>query len=128
MMKIIIYADWIEIFLTLEPFMFAKEFEKYGWTLIKLSEIKVNELKKHKSIILCITYDSFDVSELKCENVKIIYKIDDLYPYKDIRKKCIDNADIIIGPYQYLFNSKNIITLTINPMGICFELSCALNH
>jgi len=111
MMKIIIYVDWIETYLTLEHFMFAKELEKYGWTLIKLSEIKVNELKKHKSIILCITYDSFDVSELKCENVKIIYKIDDLYPYKDIRKKCIDNADIIIGPYQYLFNSKNIIKM-----------------
>ena len=30
MMKIIIYADWIELFLTLEPFMFAKELIKYG--------------------------------------------------------------------------------------------------
>ena len=109
--KYIIYADWIESYLTLEPFKFVKNLEKYGWKIMKLSEIDIEKLKRDKSIILCVTYDSFDISQLRCENIKLIYKIDDLYPYKDIRKKCIDNTDILISPYQYLFKEKKIIEM-----------------
>jgi FkbM family methyltransferase len=108
-LKIVIYADWIESYLTLEHFKFIKNLEHSGWKLIKLSEIDVEKLKKEKTIILCVTYDSFDISRLTCENIKLIYKIDDLYPYKNIRKICVDSADFLIGPYQYLFK-KNEIT------------------
>jgi FkbM family methyltransferase len=109
--KIAIYADWIEEYLTLEPFIFIKNLEKYDWQLLKLSNIDINELKKTKSIVLCVTYDSFNISQLKCDNIKLIYKIDDLYPFKDIRKTCIDSADILIGPYQYLFNEDEVINM-----------------
>ena len=96
--KYVIYADWIESYVTLEHFTFVKNLTQYGWDIIKLSEVNVEKLKSEKSIVLCVTYDSFDISHLKCDNIKLIYKIDDLYPYKDIRKKCIDSADICIGP------------------------------
>lgn len=109
--KYIIYADWIESYLALEPFTFVKNLEKYGWKIMKLSEIDIEKLKREKAIILCVTYDSFDISQLKCENITLIYKIDDLYPYEDIRKKCIDYTDFLIGPYQYLFKEKKIIEM-----------------
>ena len=66
-----------------------------------------------KSIILCITYDDFDISILKSNNY-LIYKIDDLYPFKEIRNKNINNADMLIGPYQYLFNTEPIINMYSN--------------
>ena len=109
--KIVIYADWIETYLTLEPFKFVGNLEKYGWKILKLSEIDINKLKETRSIVLCVTYDSFDISQLQCSNIKLIYKIDDLYPFKNIRKKCIDAADILIGPYQYLFKEDKIIQM-----------------
>ena len=110
-LKIVIYADWIESYLTLEPFKFVKNLEDNGWNIIKLSEIDIDKLKKKKTIILCVTYNSLDISQLKCENITLIYKIDDLYPYKDIRNKCIDYTDFLISPYQYLFKEKAIIKM-----------------
>lgn len=112
MNKIIIIADWLIDFITKEPYMFAKKLQTdYDWTIIKLSMLNVEQVKQKKSIVLCITYDSLDLSVLKCENITLIYKIDDLYPYKDIRKKCIDSADLLISPYQYLFKEKKIIQM-----------------
>jgi len=106
--KYVIYTDWIESYLTKEHFTFVKNLEIFGWEIIKLSKINIEKIKNTKSIVLCVTYDDFDVSLIKCDNVQIIYKIDDLYPYKEIRNKCIENADTIISPYQYLFNTDEI--------------------
>src|SRR6056300_822157 len=112
MNKIIIIADWLIDFITKEPYMFAKNLQTdYDWTIIKLSMLNVEQVKQKKSIVLCITYDSLDLSVLKCENITLIYKIDDLYPYQDIRKKCIDYADLLISPYQYLFKEDKIIQM-----------------
>jgi FkbM family methyltransferase len=108
LIKYVIYTDWIETYLTQEHFTFVKNLENFGWEIIKLSNINIENIKNNKSIVLCVTYDDFDISLLKCDNVQIIYKIDDLYPYKEIRNKCIQNADIIISPYQYLFNTDEI--------------------
>ena len=109
--KFIIYTDWIETYLTMEPFTFIKNLEKYGWSLIKLSQMNIDKLKTMKSTVLCVTYDDFDISQLKCENIKLIYKIDDLFPYKKIRETCIETADIIISPYQYLFTTDKIVEI-----------------
>jgi len=110
--KIIIVADWLINYITKEPYMFCKKLESdYGWNIVKLSMLhleKIKEIRKRKCIILCVTYDSFDITVLKCENTIMIYKIDDLYPFKDIRKKCIDNADLLISPYEYLLKEKPV--------------------
>lgn len=109
--KIVIYSDWIQSYLTLEPFKFVKNLEKNDWKIMKLSEINIDQLKRGKKIILCLTYDSFDISQLRCENITLIYKIDDLYPYNEIRNKCINYAEFLISPYQYLFKENKIIQM-----------------
>lgn len=109
--KYIIITDWIETYLTQEPFLFAKNLEKLGWIIIKLSALNIKKIVEQKCIVLCITYDDFDISKLKCENIYLIYKIDDLYPFKHIRKTCIDNANLLIGPYKYLFDTPNVINM-----------------
>jgi hypothetical protein len=106
--KYVIYTDWIKSYLTREHFMFVKNLELFGWNIIELSKLNIGQIKKEKCVVLCVTYDDFDMSLIKCDNVQLIYKIDDLYPYKDIRNKCIDNSDMIISPYQYLFNTEEI--------------------
>ena len=106
--KYVIYTDWISTYLTLEPFMFVKNLESFGWEIIELSKLNIENIKNNKCIVLCVTYDDFDMSLIKCDNVQIIYKIDDLHPYKEIRNKCIETADIIVSPYQYLFNTTEI--------------------
>jgi len=102
--KYILIVDWLKTYISLEPYLFCKKLEKYNWKIIELSKLDVNKLKSKKSIVLCVTYDSYDISLLKCDNLKLIYKIDDLYPYRDIRNTCINSSDIIISPYKYLFN------------------------
>lgn len=106
--KFVIYTDWISSYLTKESFIFVKNLQMFDWKIIKLSDLNVKNIKKDKCIVLCVTYDDFDISLIKCDNVKIIYKIDDLYPYKEIRNKCIKNADILISPYEYLFNTEEL--------------------
>lgn len=112
--KYVIYTDWIESYLTKESFKFVEHLKILGWTIIKLSNIEIETIKNTKCVVLCVTYDDFDISLIKCDNVQIIYKIDDLYPYKDIRNKCINSADIIISPYQYLFNNISDMYTNIN--------------
>jgi hypothetical protein len=109
--KYIIVANWIKTYLTLEPYTFAKKLELLGWKIIDLSNLDIENIKKEKCIVLCITYDEFDISQLKCDNVFLIYKIDDLYPFKKIRKECINCSDMIVGPYQYLFYEKQVIKM-----------------
>ena len=112
MKKYIIIADWIKIYLTKEPYIFSKKLVALGdWDIIELSRLNIETIIKTKCIVLCITYDGLDISLLKSSNVFIIYKIDDLYPYKDIRNKCINCADMLIGPYQYLFNTNDVIQM-----------------
>jgi len=115
--KYVIYTDWIETYLTQEPFTFVKNMEFFGWEIIKLSKINIENIKNTKSIVLCVTYVDFDISLIKCDNVQIIYKVDDLHPYNESTNKCIENAHTIIGPYQYLFNSNEISKMfkNINP-------------
>jgi hypothetical protein len=112
--KYVIYTDWIETYLTKEHFTFVKNLEKFDWELIKLSNLNIEQIKNINCIVLCVTYDDFDISLLKCNNINIIYKIDDLYPYKEIRDKCIKSADTIISPYQYLFNTNEIKSMYNN--------------
>ena len=107
--KYIIITDWIKNYLTKEAYMFAIKLENLGWEIIELSKIKIENIRKEKCIILCITYDDFDLSLLYCNNIFIIYKIDDLNNPTKIRQKIIINCDFIIGPYQYLFYTKEII-------------------
>lgn len=126
--KIIIVADWLKTSIMLEPYTFAENLKEYGWELFELSNVDVNEIKKEKSIILCITYDSFDISNLKNENTTIIYKLDDLYPYKEIRNICINKADLLIGAYKHLFHKVNYMYDSItNVPSFCIPFT-AVNH
>jgi hypothetical protein len=99
--KYVIVSDWLETYVTKEHYLLANYLEKLGWILIKLSALNIQYIRNRKCTVLCITYDDFDISKLKCDNVRLIYKIDDLYPFKNIRKLCIENADNIISPYKY---------------------------
>ena len=107
--KYVLITDWLETYITKEHFIFAKNLEQFGWNFMYLSDLNVEKMKDEKCIILCVTYDDLDVSLLKSENTKIIYKIDDLYPWTQIRQKNCNVSDYVIGPYQYLFpnNLKN---------------------
>ncbi len=111
MNKYIIVTDWLANYITKEPYLFAKKLELSGWNIIFLSKLDIEKLKKYMCIVLCITYDDLDISKIKCDNNYIIYKIDDLYPVKEIRKKCIEFSNMIIGPYQYLFNTPTIMSM-----------------
>ena len=77
--KIIIVADWLINYITKEPYMFCKKLESdYGWNIVKLSMLhleKIKEIRKRKCIILCVTYDSLDISVLKCENITLVYNL-----------------------------------------------------
>ena len=106
--KYVIYTSWIKNYVTKEHYMFVKELEFFAWKLIDLKHVNIEKLKKENCIVLCVTYDDFDISVLKCDTIQLIYKIDDLHPYKKIRNTCIDAADMIIGPYHYLFDTPEI--------------------
>jgi len=126
--KIVIYTDWLETYLAKEHYMFVKNLEQYGWEIIKLSKLNIKNIKKNSSIILCVTYDDFDISQLKCNNIKLIYRLDDIYPYKKIRNKCINNADLIISPYQYLFKKVNNIYKNIDIINSVWIPYSAVNY
>ena len=102
--KYVIITDWVVDYLSREPYAFAKNLETLGWTLVKLTDINIQSIKKDKCIVLCITYDDFDMSVLKCDNVYLIYRIDELHHPTNIRQSCVKSSNMIIGPYQYLFN------------------------
>ena len=106
--KIVLIADWIKSYLALEHYKFAENLQEFGWEIMELSRLDLNYIIKEKCIVLCITYDGFDLNYLKHENVTIIYKIDDLYPYKEIRNICINNCDLLIGPYKHLFKENAV--------------------
>lgn len=61
--KFVVISDWLLSYLTLEPFTFAKKLTNYDFKLIKLSEFNPNNIKN--SIILFITYDDYNFSNLK---------------------------------------------------------------
>ena len=88
-----------------EPLIFCKNLESYGWKIVYLSELDVDSIKSEKVVVLCLTYNDFDITQLKCDNVFIVYKIDDIHSYSTISDKCISSSNLIIVPYQYLFNN-----------------------
>lgn len=100
--KYIIVTDWMETFVAQEYWLFAKGLETLGWTLLKIKDVVVDDIKKQKSIVVCDTSDFFDIGRLKCDNVHLIYKMDDFFPYKTIRNDCISNCDTLVSSYQYL--------------------------
>lgn len=131
MKKIIIIADWIINYIAYEHYYFAKCLEDLNWKMIKLSEFKPDLLNatNNKIIIFFFTYDSYDFSYLKNnENIKILYKLDDLYPNKNIRINCINNSDLVFGPYQYLYNkvypilnNKKTLKIPYSAVNLFFE-------
>lgn len=115
-MKIVIYADWLVTYLMSEPFDFCKGLEKYGWILCPLSnahKLEFNPLEKY--IILFVTYKSCDISSFKKENIQIVYKIDDLFPFDEMYRKGVESCDYIIGPYTHLFHKINDYNLNNKP-------------
>jgi FkbM family methyltransferase len=101
--KYIIIADWLLTSIYLEPYIFCKNLIKFGWKIIIQSKLDIEKIKKRKSIILCMTFDSFDISQIKCDNITICYMFNDVYPYREIRELCINNSDYLFGTFTYLF-------------------------
>jgi len=102
--KYIIYADWIKTYIANEHWEFCLSLSKLGWQLQSLSTIDIQKYNKGKNLILCVTYDEYDLTELKAINSNniVIYRLDDIFPYKIPRHQCIRNSDYICGPYMYL--------------------------
>ena len=126
--KYVLIVDWKETFITQEYWMFAKYLEKHGWELIKLSQLNIDKIKLQKSIVLCDTFDDFDMNRLKSQNTIILNKLDDVFPFNDIRNQCINACDAIIGTYQYLYKDSGHIypALPIKPS--LWSPHCAINE
>lgn len=101
--NIVIVSDWLKDYITKEHYEFVLQLENEGWKLIFLSELDINYIQKVKTTILFVTYDDLDISLLNLSNSYVIYKLDDVFPYKEVRQKCINSCNLLIGPYQYLF-------------------------
>lgn len=131
MKKIIILANWLINYIAYEHYYFAKCLEDLNWQIIKLSQFNQKNFidTQNKIIILFFTYDGYDFSNLKNnENIKIIYKLDDLYPKKNVRINCINNSDLVFGPYQYLYNkvypilnNKKTLKIPYSAVNLFFE-------
>lgn len=102
--KYIIVTDWLKTYITKECLIFCKNLESYGWEIVYLSELVIDSIKSEKATVLCVTYGDFDITRLKCDNLFLVYKVDDI-GYSEICDKCIGASNLIIGPYQYLFNN-----------------------
>ena len=126
--KRIIISDWLKDYITLEPFMFARELCALGWEMIELSKLDKHDIQREQSIVLCITYDDFDIGALKCQNITLIYKIDDLYPRRGIRDRCIRSCDVLVGPYHYLFPRVTHMYGTITSKPSCWIPYSAVNE
>lgn len=126
--KYILITDWKEKFITQEYWMFANYLEKHGWEIIKLSQLNIDKIKLQKSIILCDTFHDFDMNRLKSENTIILNKLDDVFPFYDIRNECINACDAVIGAYQYLYKDSGHIypALPIKPS--FWSPHCAINE
>lgn len=123
--KYIIITEWIIDYITAEHYEFCKELEKLGWSIIYLKNLNIQKLQSQKCIVLCVTYDDFDINKLIHKNIYLIYKIDDLEPYKSIRNDCINACDMLIGPYTYLFkNYKNKYSNILNKIHYQNYYSC----
>ena len=101
--KFVIVTDWLLTSIYLEPYIFSKNLEKFGWKLIIQSKLDIHKLKKQKCIVLCMTFDSFDITQIKCDNVTLCYMFNDVYPYREIRNICINTCDYLFGTFTYLF-------------------------
>ena len=126
--KLVIIADWLKDYVTLEPFMFARELCALGWEMIELSKLDKHDIQREHNIVLCITYDDFDIGTLKCQNVTLIYKIDDLYPRRRVRDRCIRSCDVLVGPYHYLFPRVSHMYAAITSKASYWIPYCAVNE
>jgi len=75
-----------------------------GWEPVKLSELCLDTFKTGNNLIVCVTYDDLDITQLKVINSNniVIYRIDDIFPFRLARQQCIRHADYVCGPYIYL--------------------------
>ena len=103
MERYVVYADWLVNYVLKETYIFAKRLEKLGWNCVALSNVTDGFFKDKKCVILCITYIEKDILSFKTKDNILIYKVDDLFPYYEMTRKCIDACDYIIGPYTYVF-------------------------
>lgn len=102
--KYCIYSDWLPNYPANEHWEFVGGLACNGWQSVKLSEMCIDTFKTEINIIVCVTYDDFDLSQLKAINNNniVIYRLDDVFPFKVARQQCIRNADYVCGPYMYL--------------------------
>ena len=82
---------------------------------------------------MCNIYIDTDISFLKSSKNISIYKIDDLYPFYENSKKCMECSDYTIGPYTHLFqnisnkalNNKKNLCILYSAVPTFYEIS---NH
>lgn len=103
MERYVVYADWTINGLPKDPYNFSKRLEKLGWNCVALSSVPDGFFKDKKCVILCITYIDKDILSFKTKDSILIYRVDDIFPYFEMTRKCIDACDYIIGPYTHLF-------------------------
>lgn len=126
--KYIIIADWLLTFVYLFIYLFCKKLENFGWNIILLSKLDINKLKNKKSVVLCVTFDDFDIRQLKCSNIILLYFLEDIYPYKQIRDICINSCDYLIGRYTYLFSEWSDKYINILNKPTCWIPHAAVNE
>ena len=110
MKKVVIYAPYLSNYITLEPYTFIKNLEKYGWELVESFNIEnVRKLFQETCIILLVTYDGFDISTIpRSKDCILIYKYDDQHFISNTRNYIISNANYLISPYAYLTPRQNL--------------------
>ena len=113
--KYVVYADWIVNGILRETYEFVKRLSNYKWEVIALSKVIPDFFKDKKCIILFVTYIDTDISIFKTDNNVLIYKIDDLFPFFENSKKCVEACDYIIGTYTHLFTKISNISLNQKP-------------
>ena len=104
MEKYIVYADWLIKGMPCEPYKLAKHLENLGYITIPVSKLDSTVFNNKKCIIIFFTFLELDISKFKTNNNIIIYRIDDLFPYFEMSKKCVDACDFIVGPQAHIFH------------------------
>lgn len=110
MKKVAIYAPFLSNYITLEPYTFIKNLEKYGWEVFESTNTeKVYNIFQGKCIVLLLTYDGFDISNIpRSKDCILIYKYDDQHFISPVRQYLISNANYLISPYAYLNLQQNV--------------------
>lgn len=126
--KYVIYPDWLEDALPRENYEYILKLSQLGWKIYPVSFINkdkrlLQSILKSKSIIFAYTYEELNISILKSNNTRLIYKIVDICDNTNYNMKvCIDSCDYIYGTYNYLFKTIDNISLNNKPQ-ICIPHS-----